>query len=253
MRYIIYFIVIGFVLGAVITGVSLYRKIKRNVRDFSRQAFGTDDIKAGVRAMQEEVANTPKSVSGMTSLMLPKISRDFPDFNYDEAKSRTEAELISFLQALDENRPELMLEGTEEMRRQLSAQIQSNRDQGLRTRFQQVKIHRTEIHQYRNTAGRCVITFQTALECYSYVTDTKGKLVSGSRDYKYQTKFNTDLIYIQDRDLVEKETDAALGINCPNCGAPLKNLGAKHCEYCGSPVVELNIRTWNYSLIKEVK
>ena len=74
-----------------------------------------------------------------------------------------------------------------------------------------------------------------------------------SQKYKYQTKYNVDLIYIQDRNRVEHERDNALGVNCPNCGAPLSSLGAKVCEYCGTPVIEINIHAWSFSNIDEVR
>jgi hypothetical protein len=60
-----------------------------------------------------------------------------------------------------------------------------------------------------------------------------------------------DLIYIQDRDIVELDLDGTLALNCPNCGAPLKGVGAKNCEYCGSPVIEFNIHAWSFSAIRE--
>ena len=55
-----------------------------------------------------------------------------------------------------------------------------------------------------------------------------------------------------DRDIVEENgMDASMAINCPNCGAPLKMLGAKKCEYCGSPVLEFNIKVWNFDSVEE--
>ncbi|NLL77651.1 MAG: zinc ribbon domain-containing protein [Clostridiales bacterium] len=66
-------------------------------------------------------------------------------------------------------------------------------------------------------------------------------------------KYNIDLIYIQDRTLVEDERDYVLGLNCPNCGAPIAGLGAKVCEYCGTPVIELNIKVWTFSDVREVR
>jgi len=69
---------------------------------------------------------------------------------------------------------------------------------------------------------------------------------------KFQAKYNIDLIYIQDRNLVNNELDQALGLNCPNCGAPISSLGAKVCEYCGTPVIEINIHVWSFSDIEEV-
>ncbi|MCD8025431.1 MAG: zinc-ribbon domain-containing protein, partial [Clostridiales bacterium] len=43
----------------------------------------------------------------------------------------------------------------------------------------------------------------------------------------------------------------SVGVNCPNCGAPIKNLGKKFCEYCGTAVTEVNIRAWKFDSITE--
>ena len=38
---------------------------------------------------------------------------------------------------------------------------------------------------------------------------------------------------------------------CPNCGAPIKNLGHKFCDYCGTSIVEVNVRSWKFDSVKE--
>ena len=58
----------------------LIKKITKKVENFSRLIFGTSSLREGVENMQKEYAETPKSVSAMTSLYLPKIVADFPDF-----------------------------------------------------------------------------------------------------------------------------------------------------------------------------
>ena len=64
--------------------------------------------------------------------------------------------------------------------------------------------------------------FQTSLQYRYYVTAETGELVRGSRDREKQTRYNTELVYIQDREKVQDERDLSLGINCPNCGAPIR-------------------------------
>ena len=86
----------------------------------------------------------------------------------------------------------------------------------------------------------------------SSVNDGAGALLKGSKELKEQSRYALELIYIQNRDLVENEAEKALGMNCPNCGAPLSSLGAKVCEYCGSPVLELNIHAWTFSKIYSI-
>lgn len=227
--------------------------LRRKARKFSAELFGTPDIADAARQMRAEYASTPKSVSAMTSLLLPKITADFPDFQYDEMKERANNVLTAYLRAVTERNQQLLKDGNEELRQQLAHHIQMLSVKDTWEHFDQIHIHRTEISQYRKTAGRCIITFQTSLECYHYMTDFSRQLLAGSQEVKYQTKFNTDLIYIQNRDLVENVLDDALGVNCPNCGAPLSSLGAKVCKYCDTPIIEINIHAWSFSNVEECR
>ena len=107
--------------------------------------------------------------------------------------------------------------------------------EGRREHFDQIKLHRTEIHQYRKSDGKCIITFQTSLECFHYINDENGQMIAGDRQYKYQTKFNTDLIYVQDLDKMKNDYDDALALTCPNCGASFQAAAgySSKCPYCG--------------------
>lgn len=255
MKYLPVIIILVLILAVVLAVYLGVTYLRNKTREFSRALFGTSDISRAAEQMKQEYSATPKSVSAMTSLLLPKIIMDFPDFQYDEMKERAENILTSFLRAVTEHRPSLLQDGSKELRDQLENHIQMLSAQELQEHFHQIRIHRTEISQYKKTEGRCRITFQSALECYHYKTkdgDHSNTVREGSREYKYQTKYNIDLIYIQDRNLVENETDNAIGLNCPNCGAPISALGAKTCDYCGTPVIEINIHAWAFSNIDEV-
>lgn len=246
-------IILVLILGILIAAFCGYQYIKKEVTQVTRNLFGTDNISEAAQQMQQEYSTTPKSVSAMTSLLLPKIVKDFPEFHYDEMKERAENVLTGYLQAVTARNPGLLKEGSSELTQQLENHLQTLSSAMRREHFEQIRIHRTEICQYRKSAGRCTVTFQSAIESYHYITSEQEELLEGSSNYKYQTKYNIDLIYIQDRQLVEKEADHALGINCPNCGAPLSGLGAKVCAYCGSPIIEFNIHAWNFSHIEEIR
>jgi hypothetical protein len=60
------------------------------------------------------------------------------------------------------------------------------------------------------------------------------------------------MVYIQDRDKVESDYDKAMGYNCPNCGAPVKSLKYKTCEYCGTGLQEYNIKVWTFAAVREL-
>ncbi len=84
MKYIPLIIVLLLILAILVLVFYGVSRVKR----FSRQLFGTDDIIQGVKKAQEDAASTPRSVSAMTRIALPQIVSDFPDFQYDEMKTR---------------------------------------------------------------------------------------------------------------------------------------------------------------------
>lgn len=225
------------------------------VQDFSRSLLGTKNLVKGLKNLSEKnaytEANTPKSVRAMTSVYVPQITRDFPDFNLDEMKSKTEQVLFQYLDALDSDNEGRLKDVTEELQAKVASEIAMNVEKGIDSRYSNPHIHRTEISNYTKRNGKCIITFQTAIE-YFFTQKKDGKTVAGNDSYKTQARYDIDCIYIQDRDVVDNTLEAGLGVTCPNCGAPLKGLGHKTCEYCGSPVVELSIKTWHFSDIRKV-
>lgn len=227
-----------------------YRRIRKKVRDFSRTVFGTPDLADGLRKMETEQETTPKSVASATGLYLPSIMKDFPEFHFDEMRARAENVLLSYLQSVDALNAALLTEGTDELRDSLALRVETLKQTGKREHFQNCKIHRTEIYRYRKARGRCSILLQSAIE-YIHFVEKDGSVEKGRRDAREQSRYNVEVIYIQDRDLVENTTDAGLALNCPSCGAPIRTLGAKKCEYCDSPLVEFNIRAWNFASVEE--
>lgn len=234
------------VIGSV--GIAIWR-----VKSAAQKAFGTSDLREGIKQIEQEYAMTPKSISAMTSLYLPRIKSDFPEFQYDEMKVRAENALTSYLIAVDRSSPGVLKEGNKELHDKLEMRIQMLRGAGRREHYKSIKIHRTELCDYKKRNGRCIITFQSAVQYYHTITDEEGKILEGRSDMLTQSRYNTDVIYIQDRNKVEDERDLSLGLNCPNCGAPISGTGSKVCEYCGTPVIEINIHAWTFSDVKELK
>ena len=95
-------IIVILVLLLVLAGIIYYAycNIRKKLRDTSRMLFGTDSMIEGMKQREKEVEMTPKSVSSATNLYMPSIMRDFPEFHYDEMKSRAENVLTSYLQSI---------------------------------------------------------------------------------------------------------------------------------------------------------
>ena len=76
------------VLGAlVVLGLLGGLYLRRRIRRFSRMAFGTPDLLAGLARVETEAETAPRSLSGCDSILMPQILRDFPDFDPDMAKT----------------------------------------------------------------------------------------------------------------------------------------------------------------------
>ncbi len=156
-----------------------------------------------------ELANTPRSLSGMDSIYLPKIARDFPEFSWNQWRDRISA---AVLQAAKK-----------------------------RSSDGNAQVYKTVISKYFREEGTCSIIAETGA---SYMPEQKGS----EPPLRKQAVFETELLYIQDEDKVQGR---ALGVNCPNCGAPVHALGVKKCPYCGTGLEPVNIRVWTIAGIKE--
>jgi len=239
-------VVLAVLFGAGFIG---YRIVKKKMQSLSMTLFGTSSFKEGWNRQADVLAARPKSVSGMTRVFAPQIEEDFPDFNLNQFKNKAENMLLSALQAIDAEDISLLKEATEELTRQVENQIARNNAEGVKEVFERIHIHQTEVTNYVKRDGTCMIVFQSAVEHMHYKTRA-GAVIAGDSKRLTQTKYNVEVVYIQDEKLVKN--DNAVGTTCPNCGAPVKKLGAMYCEYCGSAVTPINLKVWTLHKFYEV-
>ncbi len=237
-------------IAAITIAVAVY-KIKTGIESVSRNLFGTSSFKAGLDEQKRKMNSYPRSLQAVTSIELPRIRKDFPQFDYADYKQKTQALLRSYFNALEEKEPDMLTgECTDALKGSVEGIVADLDSSGYSQIFNEVVIHRTEISRYVKDGVTATITFVTAVGHYAYIEDSNGKLVHGEKEMSVQTVYETDLVYVQDVDKMNVE-GTAMGLNCPNCGAPIKNLGQKFCEYCGTGVTEVNIRTWKFDAIRE--
>ena len=245
---LIQIIIIAAVVILVVVAVLIVRK---KIRNFSRQMFGTDSFVEGYKNQTHEYNETPLSLHAMTDIYLPQILRDFPEFEYEAYKNKAESLLRSYFTAVSTKKTSAL---TEECSLTLKNNVQGIID-GLNAKnetkfFDSVVLHDIQIARYVKDGATATIFFEISTGCYNYAEDENGNVVSGSKEEKKQAIYQIGLVYVQDIDKVGNHLEG-LGINCPNCGAPIKNLGSKFCEYCGTSISEINIRAWRFNSVSE--
>lgn len=235
--------VVVIIIFAVILIVVLF--VRSKIRAVSRQVFGTSDITQGLRAYQAAEEGRPRSLSNMTQIYEPMIARDFPDFNLKEFIMLAENMLLSVFNAIEAKDEELIMNASDSLRDRVINQIRELQSKGETEFYDDVKIHGTALNRYENADGRCVVTLQSSVE-YRHYAHAGGRLVRGDSVHRQQVRYNTEIIYIQDAKLVSNAIhDNAIGVSCPSCGAPVKALGQKVCDYCGRGIVEINLKSWS--------
>lgn len=221
--------VVIIVTAVLIMGI-LFVQIRRRTRRFLNSAE-VRLLRELVRSVQDgelQQEEQPKSLGGMTSIYLPQILRDFPEFNWEELRAAVEAKVQIFLETQN-----VKAAGT-------------------------VRIHKTVISRYQKYGGTASILCETAAEYWpqaetGYVTGgsahkgQKNQKMMSAQAHKKQTVCEAELIYVYDSGL----SGAAASVVCPNCGAPVEQLGIKQCRYCGSILHVSGAMTWSVQNVRE--
>lgn len=227
-----------------------YKEIKRDVKTASQLIYGTSDLGEVIKMS----ANEPepiKSVSGMTAIYLPLIANDFPDFNLEEFKNRTATLLTSALLSITKEDSTCLMHASDNLQDAIQLRIHNNQLTNTKESYTSAHIHKMEIRRYTRTSGTCIITLQCAIEYY-YTKFQNGTLVEGNETKLDQTKYDIQLIYIQDMDQLDSTSSHTFStINCPNCGGNQMKPGTNICAYCDSTLEELNIKVWEIDSFKE--
>ena len=130
--------------------------------------FGKGGLIEEYKRQEQMLEETPKSVASMTRIFAPQISRDFPGMNLEQFEAPAQQQLVAALQAVSAGNLESVARASDELKEQVSRQIEGNRAAGVRETYEQIRIHQTEISNYEKKNGTCVITFQSAVEHYHY-------------------------------------------------------------------------------------
>ncbi len=213
--------------------------ISKKVRTFLETFFGTSDIKEVVENSEKSAQETHKSISSMETIYKDKIKRDFPDLNLNELKSMAEANLLNSLDTIESKNIDNLKNKNEKVVSFVENKISDLGDKSVV--IDNIKIHKTVLNKYDVNDTIATIELSSSLEYFYKLGSSTGK--------KVQTRYKTQFIYVIDS--VKLGDVKVLGINCPNCGAPIKKLGHKHCEYCNTAIIDLVKKVWILNNMKE--
>jgi len=236
MKYFIIPLIIIIILLLVIIAIVFFIKLK--TKKFLQEYFNASSLKDAIEKSDIEANESPKSLSSMDSLYLSKLKKDFPDLNINELKSSSEKVIIDTLKAI-ENKDENVLISSEKINSYIKSKIKDLKDDVVT--ISNIKIHKTVINKYEKTNTIATLYLASSLEYFYKKNKEVGK--------KIQTRFKSEYIYIIDSEKLGNVK--SLGLNCPNCGAPIKTLGHKYCEYCNTGIVDIVKKNWIINNIKE--
>ena len=239
-------ILLGSIIGVLIVCYILYVVIKNKIKTLgSYYGYSSNEIKDMIKEGEYESIHRKKTVSGMTKFIVPKIQRDFPEFNESMLFSKVELSIRGILNSLSNGNVEDIKE-LKLIKTSLLSEINSlNGDNII---YDNIKFHDHAIKDYENVNGALTITVESSLEYY-YERKHDDKIIVKRSEFPKQSAFITKYVYIYDID--KYDGVEVLGVNCPNCGAPIKTIGNKYCEYCGSGIKSVDLKSWYISSYKE--
>ncbi len=228
-------IALAFGVAAVVT----FRNVSRKFKSTLTSLFGSSDLSKVANLREIEMQETPKSISGIESLVRGKIEEDFPSLSIAELKSRNEDEVYEYFSAIQTGDLSRFEENEA-----INAQLKNISAECTKAqiKFNKIKIHKHAISEYRYKEKLASIKFQLSLE---YIKSSADDL-SGT---KTQSRVQTEWVFMLDSENFGAEIAAT--INCPNCGATISDLSHRVCEYCMSNIEVDHSRTWQLNSINE--
>lgn len=247
MKFLLILFII-FLILLIIAGIIflyIFFKFKQSIKSLG---LSKSEFKKMVEEGEKDSKYRHKSISGMSSLLIPRIVKDFPNFSESELYRKVESSLLAIFHSLEsgniQDKNDLNI-----IKTNLENKIHDMKNSKIKVEYKDIEFHKHAIREYKKTDGVLLITVSSSLEYYYKETIDK-KVEEEYKDYKKQTSYITKFIYVYDPEKYESSA-TLVGIHCPNCGSPVKEISKKHCSYCGTKLEDINLKSWFISEYKE--
>lgn len=216
---------------------------RSKIRELSRLLFGTANFIKGLKSLEEDNYNTPISVSGGTTLYLPRIKKDFPDFEFNVISKKVEQFFHIYFEALEKQSILSLqkIENTEAVESKIQFEIDDLITLEERVNIDKIKFNGISIWNYVKSKEVATINFQVSLG-YKYIKESPKKRESGVD----QVKYSLDMSY-----LFEDYSKENFALTCQSCGGPIKDTQT-FCEFCGAGLVRNIEMVWRISGFSEM-
>ena len=238
---------IGILLAIGIVIFIIYYRLKKIVGVSEMKMFTHALANAG--DIQKSEYSREKSSAGMTNLLEPTISHDFPEFNKNVLFSMAEKNLREILNCIESKDVSAIADNPElyYILPKIKEQIKDMQSNHIYEKFDNITFGKSAITSYTNNMGRATIKVATSISYY-YKTNRTNKDVYN--DVKKGTRYTLEYVYVYDETKFDN-SQFAVSVYCKNCSAPIRNLGLSYCEYCGTPIERINLRAWKMASFKE--
>ncbi len=241
---------------AVVALIVVILVIRAKVRKYQREwGLSARGLMSDINSTRD-VGKNPASLNGMDRIYIPKIQQDFPDFQLAPVIPQVETVVKTFLDCIEDKdtKPLEKLTISPSLIDRADEIIRDINSQNIDVYYDNIVVHKTVISEYVREKGMVIIRFQSAVGYLHYAENKNGKLISGSKDVAEETVYVTSYARILDSELA-KQSGAidVIGLNCPNCGAPLRSSNVTICEFCGTGVNNMteDVFGWTFTDIKE--
>lgn len=223
-------VVIILIIILVLASGSIVAFIKRKTRRLASKLMGgitMSDLKYAINSSKEAENNPdPRTVFGATSIYLPKILKDHPDYDNNEVISAIrvffkEYFMVKYREADD---------FTESNVDRLIVNMINRSD--LPKGVSEVVVHNTAISMYSKSTESATVTYQVAV---GYRLD--GKPV----EERYKLEYSMKLKY---------DTEEKVSLICDRCGGPIESLAVRVCPYCGTGIAKTTRFAWKFRSVE---
>lgn len=252
------FITIAIICIFVIVFITIFSVVLKVFKTFNTvtneigSAMGVNSLKSfanTVKNYETEEYSREKSIKGMTNVLEDAILADFPDFNKELIYSVCQSNLTKIFNCIERKSTESIRydNNFSYLKDFLEQKVEDMKSGEIYEKFDGVRFHRHAISAYSRKEGKATVKISSTL-CYYYDTNRKDK--KSFPGVLKETRYTSEFVYTFDDEKIGK-TQVSLGVHCPNCGAPLKNLLSNQCEYCSSYVEKINNKIWKMTSFKE--